>query len=371
VADVLDDPDISIVIELIGGLEPARSFILQALEKGKHVVTANKALLAHKGDELFQKAAETQLDIGFEASVCGGIPVILTLRQGVVANEITSMIGILNGTSNFILSRMTTEGWTYPRALKEAQDRGFAEADPTLDVEGLDAAHKLSILMNLAYGAPLDSPGLFVEGITRIGAMDIAFAHEFGFCIKLLAICRKKGERLEARVHPTMIPQNHMLANVQEAYNAVLISGGFVGDILLYGQGAGMMPTGSAVVSDLVNIGRNIHKGITRRIPPTFSFKEFQGKGLTVQSVLEVVTKYYIRFSALDQPGVLSTIAGILGKHQISIASVIQKGREEGGAVPIVMMTHEAEESAVQEAIQEIDHLPVIKDRTVIVRVEG
>jgi homoserine dehydrogenase len=370
VSDILDDPEISIVIELIGGLEPARSLILQALEKGKHVVTANKALLAHKGDELFQKAAEVERDIGFEASVCGGIPVILTLRQGVVANEIESMIGILNGTSNFILSRMTAEGLPYPVALKEAQQRGFAEADPTLDVEGLDAAHKLSILMNLAYGAPLDSPGLFVEGITRIGAMDIAFAREFGFCIKLLAICRKQGDKLEARVHPAMIPQNHMLANVQEAYNALLICGGFVGDILLYGQGAGMMPTGSAVISDLVNIGRNIHKGISRRIPPSFSFKEFQGKGLTIQSVLEVVSKYYIRFSALDRPGVLSTIAGILGRHQISIASVIQKGREEGGAVPIVMMTHEAKESAVQEAIQEIDRLPVIHDRTVIIRVE-
>ncbi|MBA4392746.1 MAG: homoserine dehydrogenase [Desulfobacca sp.] len=368
--DILNDPEISIVIELIGGLEPARSFILEALEKGKHVVTANKALLAHKGDEIFQKAAECKLDIGFEASVCGGIPVILALQQGVVANEIESMIGILNGTSNFILSRMTEEGLPYPTALKEAQQRGFAEADPTLDVEGLDAAHKLSILMNLAYGAPLGSQDLFVEGITRIGPMDIEFAREFGFCIKLLAICRKQGDFLEARVHPTMIPKNHMLANVQGAYNALLVCGEFVGDIMLYGQGAGMMPTGSAVVSDLVNIGRNINKGITQRIPQSRSQQGFQEKGLAFKPFSEVITHYYFRFSALDSPGVLSTIAGILGGHQISIASVIQKGRDLGGAVPIVMMTHEARESGVQEAIKKIDRLPVIKDKTVIIRVE-
>jgi homoserine dehydrogenase len=370
-AEILDDPEIAIVIELIGGLEPARSFILEALKKGKHVVTANKALLAHNGDEIFQKAAEGKVDIGFEASVCGGIPVILAFQQGVVANEIESMMGILNGTSNFILTQMTEEGLPYPTALKEAQKRGFAEADPTLDVEGLDAAHKLSILMNLAYGAPLNSQALFVEGITRIGPMDIAFAREFDYCIKLLAICRKEGDFLVARVHPTMIPKNHMLANVQGAYNALFICGEFVGDILLYGQGAGMLPTGSAVVSDLVNIGRNINKGITQRIPQNPSPQGFQKKGLAFKSFSDVITHYYFRFSALDSPGVLSTIAGILGTHQISIASVIQKGRELGGSVPIVMMTHEARESAVQEAIQEIDRLPVITDKTVIIRVEN
>jgi homoserine dehydrogenase len=370
-AEILDDPDISIVIELIGGLEPARGFILEALAKGKHVVTANKALLAHKGDEIFQKASECKLDIGFEASVCGGIPVILALQQGVVANEIESMMGILNGTSNFILTQMTEEGLPYPVALKEAQKRGFAEADPTLDVEGLDAVHKLSILMNLAYEAPLNSQAPFVEGITRIGPWDIAFAREFGYCIKLLAICRKEGNLLEARVHPTMIPKNHMLANVQGAYNALFICGEFVGDILLYGQGAGMMPTGSAVVSDLVNIGRNVNKGITQRISHNRSLQGFQKKGLAFKPFSEVTTHYYFRFSALDSPGVLSTIAGILGTHQISIASVIQKGRELGGSVPIVMMTHEARESGVQEAIREIDNLPVIKDKTVIIRVEN
>lgn len=370
-AEILDDPEISIVIELIGGLEPARSFILEALEKGKHVVTANKALLAHKGDEIFRKAAECQVDIGFEASVCGGIPVILALQQGLVANEIESLLGIVNGTSNFILTQMTEEGLPYPTALKEAQKRGYAEADPTLDVEGLDTVHKLSILMNLAYGSPLNSQALFVEGITRISPLDIAFAREFGYCIKLLAICRKEGNLLEARVHPTMIPKGHMLANVQGAYNALFICGDSAGDLLLYGQGAGMMPTGSAVVSDLVNIGRNINKGITQRIPPDLSTRSFQEKGLVFKPFSEVITHYYFRFSALDSPGVLSTIAGILGAHQISIASVIQKGRDVGGSVPIVMMTHEARESAVQEAIQEIDRQPVITDRTVIIRVKN
>ncbi len=366
--DIFNDPDISLVVELVGGLEPARSFILKALRKGKHVVTANKALLAHKGDEIFQKANDCKLDVGFEASVCGGIPVILALQQGLVANEIESILGIFNGTSNYILTRMTEEGLPYSEALKEAQQKGYAEADPTLDVEGMDTVHKLSILMHLAYGSPLNPEAIFVEGITRIGALDIAFAREFGYSIKLLAICRKEGDLLEARVHPTMIPKGHMLASVQGAYNALFIKGDSVGDVLLYGQGAGMMPTGSAVVSDLVNMGRNINKGITQRIPRNQGIK---GKGLALKPFSEVIGQYYFRFSALDRPGVLSTIAGILGTNQISVASVIQKGREAEGPVPIVMMTHEAKESAVRKAIEEIDRLPVITDRTVIVRVEN
>jgi homoserine dehydrogenase len=369
VDQILEDPDIAIVIELVGGLEPARSFILKALDKGKHVVTANKALLAHKGEEIFGKAAEKKLDIGFEASVCGGIPAILTFQQGLVANEIESILGIFNGTSNFILTRMSEDGLSYETALKEAQQKGYAEADPTLDVEGLDTAHKLSILMHLAYGTPLNPEALFVEGITRIGPLDIGFAREFGYCIKLLALCRKEGFRLEARVQPTMIPKTHMLANVQGAYNALFIRGDAVEDILLYGKGAGMMPTGSAVVSDLVNISRNINKGVSQRIPP-----RIRGAGPATPEMKPfsaVITHYYLRFSAMDQPGVLSTIAGILGNHGISIASVIQKGRGLGGAVPIVMMTHEARESSMQAAIREIDCLPVIADGTVIIRVEN
>jgi len=369
--DILNDPDISIVIELIGGLEPARSLVLKALGKGKHVVTANKALLAHKGDEIFQKAFDRKLDIGFEASVCGGIPVILALQQGLVANDIESILGIFNGTSNYILTRMTEEGLPYSQALKEAQQKGYAEADPTLDVEGMDTVHKLTILMHLAYGSPLNPETVFVEGITRVGALDIEFAREFGYSIKLLAICRKEGNLLEARVHPTMIPKDHMLTSVQGAYNALYIKGDSVGDVLLYGKGAGMMPTGSAVVSDLVNMGRNINKGVAQRIPQNLSRKSFKEKGLAFKPFAEVLTRYYFRFSALDRPGVLSTIAGILGANQISVASVIQKGRETEGSVPIVMMTHEARESSVHKAIQKIDRLPVITDRTMIIRVEN
>jgi homoserine dehydrogenase len=369
--EVINDPDISIIVELIGGLEPARTLILKALEKGKHVVTANKALLAHKGAEIFQKAEKLNLDIGFEASVCGGIPVILTFQQGLVANEIESLLGIFNGTCNFILTRMTEDGLPYGEALKEAQQQGYAEADPTLDVEGMDTVHKLSILMHLAYGAPLAPEEIFVKGITRVSALDISFAREFGYAIKLLAICRKEGQELEARVHPTMIPKNHIMANVQGVNNALYLKGDAVGDILLYGRGAGMMPTGSAVVSDLVNLGRNIHKGISRRISGPSSTQAFEKKGLVFKPLSEVMTHYYFRFSALDRPGVLSTIAGILGANRISVASVIQKGRETEGSVPIVMMTHEARESAVQKAIAEIDRLPVITDKTVIIRVEG
>lgn len=368
---LINDPNISVIVELIGGLEPARSFILQALEKGKHVVTANKALLAHKGAEIFRKAEEKGLDIGFEAGVCGGIPVILAVQQGLVANEIENFLGIFNGTCNFILTRMSEEGMPYRQALKEAQEKGFAEADPTLDVEGMDTVHKLSILMHLAYGAPLEPESIFVQGITEVSALDIAFAKEFGYVIKLLAICRKDGLKLEARVHPTMIPKDHILAHVRGVNNALFIKGDAVGDILLYGQGAGMMPTGSAVVSDLVNLGRNLVKGITRRIPTYPSTDDFRAQGLAFKPLNEVVTHYYFRFSALDRPGVLSAISGILGAHQISVAAVIQKGREIEGSVPIVMLTHEAQEAAVQQAVEEIDRLPVITDRTVIIRVES
>jgi homoserine dehydrogenase len=368
--DILEDPEIQIVIELIGGIEPAQTFIRRALLAGKHVVTANKALLAEAGNELFQTAQEQGRHIGFEASVCGGIPIILALRQGLVANEIESIFGIMNGTSNFILSRMTEEGQPYQQALEEAQKLGYAEADPTLDVEGHDTAHKLAIIMHLAYGLPMDLKVIHTEGITRITPLDLAFAREFGYRVKLLAICRKENGLVEARVHPTMIPVGHMLSNVSGAYNALFIHGDAVGDILLYGLGAGMMPTGSAVVSDLVDIGRNINQGISRRILRSSVSPEERGAPLGVKPFEEIETHYYCRISALDRPGVLSRVSGILSEHQISIASVIQKGRDQEGAVPIVMMIHKAREKAVQEAIGRIDQLPFVTDRTMIIRVE-
>ncbi|MBW1991914.1 MAG: homoserine dehydrogenase, partial [Deltaproteobacteria bacterium] len=344
--DILDDPEIDIVVELIGGTTAARDLVLAAISRGKHVVTANKALLALHGNELFAAAAASQVEVAFEASVCGGIPIILALRQGLAANRIQEMLGILNGTANYILTRMSEEGSSFDQALQEAQARGYAEADPTLDVEGVDAAHKLAILMALAYGARVDFEAVSVEGISGLEPLDLQFAREFGYVIKLLAITRNSDGALEARVHPTLIPRDHMLANVGGAMNAVYITGDAVGPILLYGQGAGMMPTASAVVSDILDLARNLSLGLKRRVPPLGAGNALE-TSRPIKPLEEVVTNYYFRFAALDRPGVLSQISGVLGRHHISIAAVIQKGREVRGAVPIVMITHEAREADV------------------------
>jgi homoserine dehydrogenase len=366
---ILDDPDIDIVVELIGGLEPAREYVLTAISRGKHVVTANKALLALHGNDILAAAAAAGVEVAFEAAVCGGVPIILALRQGLAANHIREMFGILNGTANYILTQMSQGGASYAQALAEAQAQGFAEADPTLDVEGIDTAHKLAILMSLAYCARLEFPAIAVSGISGLDPLDLQFAREFGYCVKLLAITRDDGERVEARVHPTLIPRDHMLANVEGAFNAVYLTGDAVGPILLYGQGAGMMSTASAVVSDILDLARNLSLGLKRRIPPLGCDAALSSRRL-IKPLDEVVTNYYIRFAALDRPGVLSQISGILGKHQISIAAVIQKGREVAGAVPIVMITHEAVEANVRAALAEIDHLPVVSPPTVYYRIE-
>ena len=265
--DILDDPEIDIVVELIGGTTAARDYVLEAIARGKHVVTANKALLAHHGNDLLAAAAAAGVEVAFEASVCGGIPIILALRQGLAANRIQELFGILNGTANYILTQMTQSGASYADALAEAQAHGYAEADPTLDVEGIDTAHKLAILMSLAYGSQLDLESIAVEGISRLNPLDLQFAGEFGYCLKLLAITRDDGHRVEARVHPTLVPRDHMLANVNGAMNAVYLTGDAVGPILLYGQGAGMMPTASAVVSDLIDLARNLLHGVPGRVP--------------------------------------------------------------------------------------------------------
>ncbi len=368
-ADLLDDPDIDIVVELIGGLEAARDYVLTAISRGKHVVTANKALLAHHGNDILAAAAAAGVEVAFEASVCGGVPLLLALRQGLAANRIQEMFGILNGTANYILTQMSQQGTSYAQALAEAQAQGFAEADPTLDVEGIDTAHKLAILMSLAYGARLDLEGIAVSGISRLAPLDLQFAREFGYTLKLLAITRDDGERIEARVHPTLIPRDHMLANVSGAFNAVYLTGDAVGPILLYGQGAGMMSTASAVVSDILDLARNLAHGVRRRVPPLGCEAALDSRR-TIKPLDEVVTNYYFRFAALDRPGVLSQISGILGKHNISIAAVIQKGREVAGAVPIVMITHEAQEAHVQQALMEIDNLPVVSPPTIMYRIE-
>jgi homoserine dehydrogenase len=301
--------------------------------------------------------------------VGGGSPLIRALREGLVANRIDHVYGILNGTANYILTRMSREGTTFTAALREAQVHGFAEADPRLDVEGVDAAHKITILSALAYCCEVDFEQVYIEGITNIDPVDIQFAADFGYTIKLLAISRCDGDRIEARVHPTMIHRDHMLAKVEGVYNAIHLSGDAVGDIMLYGLGAGMMPTGSAVASDLVDLGRNLLAGVRVRMPPLACSEEAIVRR-QVKPMEELVLTYYFRFSAVDRPGVLSKISGILGNHNISIAAVIQKGRQEKGSVPVVMMTHEARERDVRLALAEIDKLPVVTAPTRLIRVE-
>lgn len=369
-SDVLNDPEIAIVVELIGGYEPARNFILRAFAKKKHVVTANKALLATHGTEIFQAAERHSADIGFEASVGGTIPIVKTMKESLVANNILSVMGILNGTCNYILTKMTDEGKDFPSVLKEAQALGFAEADPTFDIEGIDTAHKLAILLSLAYGKRVRLEDVYREGISGIDQQDIEFGKELGYRIKLLAIAIKRGDAVEARIHPTMIPFNHLLANVNANYNAFHIIGDAANSVFLYGQGAGMMPTASAVVSDIVDIVRNMLMGASSRVPAR-SLREDDMEDIRIMPMEEITTNYYFRFSAVDRPGVLSKIAGILGSRNISIASVIQKGRKQIGAVPVVMTTHRSREIDVQNALAEIDKLDIVQGRTILFRIEA
>ncbi len=366
--DLFNDPEIDIVVELVGGTTIAKTFVMDAIAAGKHVVTANKALLSHYGMEIFQAAADNNVEIGFEASVGGGIPLLKSLREGLVANRIMSIMGIMNGTGNYILTRMTDEGVPFAEVLKDAQAKGFAEADPTYDVEGIDTAHKLVILMAMAYGMQARLEDVSCEGISSIEPVDIEFAREFGCRIKLLAISRNHGEHVEARVHPTMVPENHMLASINGAYNGIMFTGDMVEDVLLYGQGAGMMPTGSAVVADIVDIARNIDRDAVNRVP-SLSYLPDEIKPRRVTSMEELRCPYYFRFSTVDKPGVLSRIAGVLGDHDISIESVIQKGREKQGPVPIVMRTYEAGEAAVDAALSLIDDSEITTAPTVKIRI--
>ncbi|MBN2232217.1 MAG: homoserine dehydrogenase [Deltaproteobacteria bacterium] len=371
VNELFTDERIDIVIELIGGYEPARTFVERALAAGKHVVTANKALLAKHGNELFAVAAENGVDLYYEASVGGGIPIIKVMREGLPANRIKSLSGILNGTCNYILTKMSQEGGAYADVLAEAQALGYAEADPTFDVEGIDTAHKLSILTALAFGRPIDYDGVYCEGISDIQPLDIAFARDFGYVIKLLAIARMVEDKIESRVHPTMIPADHMLAKIDGVFNAVYVDADRLGPSLYYGRGAGMDPTASAVVADIIDIGRNMQTEGSRRIPD-LGWQPGAVSELPCRPIADITTNYYLRFTARDQPGVLSAIAGILGDNQISIASVIQEGRsDDGSTVPIVMQTHPARERNLKRALAEIDRLPAITAPTVIIRMEN
>jgi homoserine dehydrogenase len=368
-AQVVNDPEIDIIIEMIGGQDVAKDMILQALKNGKAVVTANKALLAEQGHILFKAAIESKMDLAFEASVGGCMPVIKTVRESLAGNRISAMTGILNGTCNYILSKITDDGSSFETALSEAQAKGFAEADPTLDVEGHDAAHKLAILTALAFGTQIDFKDVYVEGISKITPLDIQFARQFGYRVKLLAISKCDGKTIEARVHPTMIPEDNLLSNVNGSLNAVTITGDAVGDMLLYGYGAGMMPTASAVLSDTIDIARNLLSDSCGRVPLA-AFQADQIVQIPVAPISAITTHFYLRFAALDRPGVLSAIAGVLGDHGISIQSVHQKGRKVNGSVPIVILTHLAGEADVQKALAEIAALEAISGQPTLIRIE-
>ncbi len=360
--DVLNDPKIDIVIELIGDSPVAERVILGAIKKGKPVVTANKALLAKKGRRIFKEAERKGVGVYFEASVGGGIPIIKALREGLAANSISSIFGIINGTANYILSGMSQYGSSFQEALRDARAKGYAERDPSLDVEGIDSAHKLTILSTLAFGGFVDLKDICTEGITKITSQDIQYAREFGYVVKLLAIAKESNGSLEARVHPTMIPQEHLLAAVDGAYNAIYVKGDLIGRSMFYGRGAGGFPAASAVVADIMDLVKSGGQ---------FLSSNFSKGPLKIKDMGEVEMRYYIRFTTVDRPGVLASISGILARHKISIASVIQKERRERGKVPIVMMTHEAKESSVQKALREIDRLKVVRAKSRLIRVEG
>lgn len=357
--DLLEDPDINIVVETIGGYEPAYTFITKALKNRKYVVTANKALLAHKGVELYKIAHEHGVDILFEASVGGGIPIIKSMREALVSNKFKNIYGILNGTSNYILTKMHKEGLNFSEAIKGAQENGFAEADPTLDINGMDAAHKLTILSSIAANSPVSLNNLYIEGIESITRLDIHFAKTFGFTIKLLAIYKDREDGLDLRVHPTLIDESHLLANVNNELNAIFVTGDFVGNTMFYGPGAGERPTASAIVGDIVDISRDLLLREGAKYPNraiTLTEK------INLVSINNVKNRFYLRFLTKDMPGVLSDIAGVLGDHDISISSMVQPENEgKDGFVPIVLLTHEALESQMQQAIEKILKFDFVK----------
>ena len=369
VGDILDDPAIDIVVELIGGHEPAKRFILQAIERKKSVVTANKALLADHGEEIFEAAFKSTVDVGFEASVGGGIPIIRSLTEGLAGNRVASIMGIMNGTSNYILTRMTNEHRDFAEILQEAKRGGYAEADPSLDVDGIDAAHKLAIMVNLAYGTPVRMAEIFTEGISGLSTVDMEFAKELGLTIKLLGIAKLRDQSIEARVHPTLVPAGSPIAQVGGVYNAIHLIGDAVGDVVLYGKGAGSLPTASAVVGDIIDLARNRISGVACRVPPT-SFQWEHRQLIPIRPMATIESMYYLRCMVKDQPNVLSKISGILGGHGISISSVLQKGRKAGQTVPLVILTHRSLEAAIQTALREINALPLVSVPTTLLRME-
>jgi homoserine dehydrogenase len=367
-------PDVDIVIELVGGYEVAKRFILAAIGAGKPVVTANKALLALHGKEIFAAAENAGVDVAFEAAVGGGIPILRSLREGLSANHIDSVMGILNGTTNYVLTEMEQTEEAFEVVLNRAQELGYAEADPTFDVDGIDAAHKLALLTAMAFGAELTYKEIPTEGIRRLTPLDFELAREFGYRIKLLGIakCHRDGgeERIEARVHPTMIPLGSMLANVDAAMNAVEVRGDAVGPTLYYGAGAGEMPTASAVVADLIEIAREIQRGGAGPVAPLSYLPQYLVPKSQV-ALDELSGRFYLRFTVADEPGVLAEIAGALGKNGVGIESVVQKGSlESETVVPIIVLTHRANEAALRDALARMDELQEVKAPTLVVRIE-
>lgn len=367
--DVIDNPDIDIVVELIGGVAEARSLISRAIKNGKHIVTANKALLAEHGGELFQLAQKHQVSLNFEASTAGGIPIIKTLQESFTANQIQSLYGIVNGTCNYILTEMNEHGVDFFDVLTDAQEKGYAEADPTLDVEGIDAAQKLSLLIALAYGVHLSVDQFYVEGITHISQKEIQYTSELGYVVKLLAIAKLTDDnRVEARVHPTLLPERSLLANVGGAFNAVCVIGSAVGPTLFYGQGAGEMPTASAVVADIIDAAKSVQKGVCSPISQAW-FAGSPGE-IKVCPIEDIETRYYLRFAVIDRPGVLAKICNILGDCNISIASVVQKEPHDTDTVSLMMLTHKALEKNMKAALEKILLLEVVKGDAKLIRIE-
>jgi homoserine dehydrogenase len=369
VQSVVEDPEIQIVIELIGGEEPARKYVLAAIEHGKHVVTANKALLAVHGEELFAAAERRGVDLYFEASVGGGVPIIRALREGLASDRVDELVAIVNGTSNFLLTTMTDESRPFAEILKEAQDKGYAEADPSLDVDGWDAAHKLCVLVPLCFGTRIRVDQVLVEGLRGIAPVDFKYAERFGYVIKPLVIAKDHGDSIEARVHPTLIPRRFMLSSVNGVYNAVYVSSVALGSSMYYGRGAGMMPTAVAVVSDVLEVSRNLLSSSAGagtaplRVPMRRSERRIRDAG-------ELTSRYYLRFGVVDKPGVLAQLASLLGEHQISISEVVQEGqREENQPVTVVVTTHRALERNVQAALAQINTLETVVEPTRLLRI--
>ncbi|HLU76392.1 MAG TPA: homoserine dehydrogenase [Burkholderiales bacterium] len=367
---IVNDPNIDIVVELIGGYTVAKDLVLQAINNGKHVVTANKALLAVHGNEIFKAAQEKGVMVAFEAAVAGGIPIIKALREGLTANRIEWIAGIINGTSNFILSEMREKGLPFDDVLKEAQRLGYAEADPTFDIEGVDAAHKLTIMSAIAFGIPMQFDKAYTEGISKLTREDIQYAEKLGYRIKLLGIAKHVEKGIELRVHPTLIPAKRLIANVEGVMNAVVVKGDAVGTTLYYGAGAGAEPTASAVVADLVDITR-LHTADPDNRVPHLAFQPDRLSDIPVLPVEEVTTAYYFRMRVQDQPGVLADITRILAERSISIDAMMQREPDEGeDQTDIIMLTHEAQEKHVNAAIEAIEALPVVHGKITRIRLE-